>query len=591
MAGDDGSDQGDESGQTLSAAPVAARTMQSAPQAAKSGKDQSPPVPPEGILTDQDQVQICHAKGHGQGTADDPYVLQTPNVDGIDNHKNPKSSHMSHVGDIPYGDIIPPFKYEKNGETFTVLGLNWTTEGRAIWGNFCNPVTPEPEPDPGTPELVIQTPPCVAEGHQPPATVAVTVTGITEGNKKPFTLSMSNGGSFSDTFTLTTNGTYTLDTQPGWFGTYTVTISLDGVVKDSGQVLIQRCATPEPANPPVIVIDFDQCSVSGEIPSEASVSISKLANGKTYSVTLEGPNGPVYSGNVVGGETDASFMMPLDGVGEYTFTLALGEWSKSQQFQVNDDCPPVPVTPTLVVNVPDCFVAGDVPEAITVGVTEFSGLGHGKVRLMIEGDGWSDTQKVAAAGDYSVPIAGPGDYTLTLYKGEAVYDEVHVTIAECPPPEPTTPPSVHISFEQCLVTGEMPTSAAVVIQYLVPGTEYGVSLMGPDGETFADTIVGTELATELTVPLAGAGEYSFALTQGEVTDNWAFTVDKDCKVTPVPPKPPVNPTPVVKVTPPAVKPALAVTGSEPLTGLIAGATFLVLVSGALMLAGRRQKQG
>src|SRR5215211_3425334 len=81
--------------------------------------------PPTGTIVTE--VDICHATNSLQN----PYVINHPNANGD------VSGHADHTGPIfpgtgnGWGDIIPPFTW--SGGTFA--GLNWTTEGMAIYAN------------------------------------------------------------------------------------------------------------------------------------------------------------------------------------------------------------------------------------------------------------------------------------------------------------------------------------------------------------------------------------------------------------------------------------------------------------------------
>ncbi len=78
------------------------------------------------------KVNICHSTN----SQSNPYNLEQPNKSGD------VSGHADHTGAVWYpgvadhswGDIIPPFAYV--GGTFP--GLNWTTQGQAIYNNSCN---------------------------------------------------------------------------------------------------------------------------------------------------------------------------------------------------------------------------------------------------------------------------------------------------------------------------------------------------------------------------------------------------------------------------------------------------------------------
>ena len=87
-----------------------------------------------------DSVTICHATNSNSN----PYVQITPDVSGVlDGH----ADHTGPVWDptlkaqhITWGDIIPPFDYD--GGSYP--GMNWTTEGQAIYNNGCVPPGPPP---------------------------------------------------------------------------------------------------------------------------------------------------------------------------------------------------------------------------------------------------------------------------------------------------------------------------------------------------------------------------------------------------------------------------------------------------------------
>lgn len=93
------------------------------------------------------QVTICHATNSNTH----PYTYETPN---IQNDGSLDGGHLNHTGPVyptaNWGDIIPPY----NHGNFHYAGLNWTTQGQAIWDDDCEvsptvtPVTPTPSVDP-----------------------------------------------------------------------------------------------------------------------------------------------------------------------------------------------------------------------------------------------------------------------------------------------------------------------------------------------------------------------------------------------------------------------------------------------------------
>lgn len=88
----------------------------------------------EGVVTLS--VQMCH----GTGMNENPYTVEHPativDVDGHDGHAGP----VWYQGITEtWGDIIPPFL----AGDVSYPGMNWTTEGQAIWQNECQVVVEE----------------------------------------------------------------------------------------------------------------------------------------------------------------------------------------------------------------------------------------------------------------------------------------------------------------------------------------------------------------------------------------------------------------------------------------------------------------
>jgi hypothetical protein len=85
------------------------------------------------VAAGPDTVTICH----GTGSNSNPYVVHEPAKNGD------VSGHADHTGpvwfdgiQVTWGDIIPPFTF--TGGSYP--GMNWTTEGQAIYNNGCAPV-------------------------------------------------------------------------------------------------------------------------------------------------------------------------------------------------------------------------------------------------------------------------------------------------------------------------------------------------------------------------------------------------------------------------------------------------------------------
>lgn len=107
------------------------------------------------------RVTICHATDADRN----PYVVLTPDIastgflqGGHDGHTGPIWLLGDQGAHQKWGDIIPPYRYVRaDGSIFAFPGLNWTTEGQAIWANGCaaprpaiSSATPAVTPTPGT---------------------------------------------------------------------------------------------------------------------------------------------------------------------------------------------------------------------------------------------------------------------------------------------------------------------------------------------------------------------------------------------------------------------------------------------------------
>ena len=77
---------------------------------------------------DRQKVDICHATS----SESNPFVSLNVSQDSVDGDGGNDSGQGDHYLNHP-DDIIPPI-------TGIHSGLNWDTEGQAIWGNGCKPV-------------------------------------------------------------------------------------------------------------------------------------------------------------------------------------------------------------------------------------------------------------------------------------------------------------------------------------------------------------------------------------------------------------------------------------------------------------------
>jgi LPXTG-motif cell wall-anchored protein len=100
------------------------------------------------------KVTICHRNNDDKK----PYVVET--VD-IASSGLLKAGHNDHTGDIwsagmkadhdKWGDIIPAYHYQDGDFSFDFPGLNWGSDGQAIYDNGCKVVLPTPTPTETTP--------------------------------------------------------------------------------------------------------------------------------------------------------------------------------------------------------------------------------------------------------------------------------------------------------------------------------------------------------------------------------------------------------------------------------------------------------
>lgn len=103
------------------------------------------PKPNPGNSNPGNKVTLCHATG----SATNPFVVITVNANGAVN---------GHAGASHQGgrDIIPPFDYNRGGETVHFPGQNWDAQGQATLANGCEV---EGQPTPTTPTTTTPTTP------------------------------------------------------------------------------------------------------------------------------------------------------------------------------------------------------------------------------------------------------------------------------------------------------------------------------------------------------------------------------------------------------------------------------------------------
>jgi hypothetical protein len=160
----------------------------------------------------QDKVTICHATD----SVGNPYDEDTVSENAIVQPDGTPTGHGEHTGPIypeaDWGDIIPPFEYNNlRHSTSEYRGLNWTTDGQAIWNGGCLVVPTEPPPETTTttthPEVTTTTHPEVTTTSHP---VTTTTSGSTTTSHPEVTTTTS--GSTTTTHpevTTTTSGSTT----------------------------------------------------------------------------------------------------------------------------------------------------------------------------------------------------------------------------------------------------------------------------------------------------------------------------------------------------------------------------------------------
>lgn len=166
--------------------------------------------------TPQNKVTICHATS----SVNNPYVQNTVNENAIVK----PNGHGTHTGPVfpqrGWGDIIPSYEYNNDhGGTSIYPGLNWTTDGQAVWNAGCLVVITEPPVPPETttttsqPEVTTTTSGSTTTTAQPGTTTTqpggstTTTPGSTTTTAKPSGTTTTNAGSTTTTLPPTTTPT------------------------------------------------------------------------------------------------------------------------------------------------------------------------------------------------------------------------------------------------------------------------------------------------------------------------------------------------------------------------------------------------
>jgi hypothetical protein len=149
----------------------------------------------------QDKVTICHATS----SVSHPYVQETVDINDVVHPDGTPTGHGTHLGpvypDAKWGDVIPPFDYSNGtGGTSTYGGLNWGSDGQAIWNAGCLVVFVELPP-----ETTTTTPPGST-------TTTTTTPGSTTSTAPGATT--TTGSTTTTVSTTTTNSTTTTEAPP-----------------------------------------------------------------------------------------------------------------------------------------------------------------------------------------------------------------------------------------------------------------------------------------------------------------------------------------------------------------------------------------
>jgi len=230
-----------------------------------------------------DKQTICHA----DSSDTKPYVINTPNkngdVDGHADHTGPIWNPSLKADHDWWGDIIPPFDYNEDGQTLHFAGLNWDANGQAWFANDCRvPITGTVDKtnDANGDATYSDDETATAEGAAVPFSVTVTNTSVVpavvtslvdtvSGNPVAFTPSPDPVGSTlapgaSVTFTFTVS-----DYSPPDGGSVVNDLAVvltsaadednDATVHDTSTV---RTAVPPPPAPDVSVVKSGPATAS-----------------------------------------------------------------------------------------------------------------------------------------------------------------------------------------------------------------------------------------------------------------------------------------------------------------------------------------
>lgn len=437
-------------------------------------------------------ITICHATNSDTN----PYVQETVDQDAADNNlgnDNGNGDHYSHTGPIwndtfkqnktAWGDIIPPII----GET---TGLNWTSEGQAIYYNGCNIPTPV-----GVPAVTFTEPTCTTNGFYTlvaregvvykdanggvlaagnhavipgqtvtinayPASSAYVLTGQTQWNYTftvptdcaqplpvtPIVTILNECGIDEDTYTLdpVAHVSYTVNGSGVIAGTYhtngAASIQVNAI-PDQGYVLSNPSAWPQ-----MLTFTNEPCGTTPAEPDFVNANC-EVANGW---YTIPATTGVEYKVNSTITPAGTYPVTPpatveIEAIAASTDYQIVGVHSWAHTFTVPEDCgggQVTPLSPTIVVTSSACVAALATTGSLTVAVTNPNavpvqytislGLQTNKTITVAGGETASVTFGGLTAGSYAVFVTGSDD---TAARGSAT-----ITTCETTPVTPPTEP-------------------------------------------------------------------------------------------------------------------------------------------------------
>ncbi|QQS22055.1 hypothetical protein IPM09_00695 [Candidatus Saccharibacteria bacterium] len=237
-------------------------------------------------------VQVCHAT-----TSDaNPYNANTISVSSAD----PTAGHGDHTGPvwdptlkklhITWGDIIPPFYYAYNGQTFYFAGMNWDKDAQIFWQYGCDiskiPTAPS--------TVAVTAQPCVRfSGATDTVTVHIENTNDVYDDSITYTVTVAGQ---TKTQTIADDGAYDFVFTGLAAGTYTVSVTMSGDAHNEGityttsmDVMIGSCPVEAQApTPPAPTTD--PCGIG-------NISWNIAASGSTteYTWVINSSNQLVYT--------------------------------------------------------------------------------------------------------------------------------------------------------------------------------------------------------------------------------------------------------------------------------------------------------